>query len=104
MRSEEWPVLVEHYEGHQALTIICEACYAEEIIHASDLLNDGLYSCPRRCGGYAFHKYEEADACRSCKTLSHDIDPSGPLKGCCSRVCLLQAEYAESLKAVGRTP
>jgi hypothetical protein len=102
-----YPILIERYRGNQAMTIVCERCHAEAVIDADDLVNDDLYECPAdtelsrkaspapRCRGYACMKYVEADRCKSCRKLGFFEDA---LNGCCSRVCMLQAEYAESLK------
>lgn len=91
-----YPILVERLTGDLALSIICECCHAEEIIDVDDLLNEGLYDCPDDCGGAAVMKYEEADKCPGCGTLG--FYDAKVLAGRCSRVCMLQAEYAASLK------
>jgi hypothetical protein len=100
------PILVDRYHGDQALTIVCKRCHTEAVLDPEDLLNEGLYECPantelsrtvstaRRCGGSAVMKYEEAERCKSCGKLGfYEL----VLAGCCSRRCMLQAEYAESL-------
>lgn len=90
-----YPILVEQYTAKQALTIVCEACHAEAVIHADDILNEGLFACPAGCPGSATYKYEEADRCGGCGRLGfYDI----ALKHCCSRACMLQTEYAATLK------
>jgi hypothetical protein len=101
-----YPILVERWTGKQAMTIVCESCHAEAIITADELLNEGIYECPadtelgrqastaRRCRGSAIMKYEEAERCRGCGKLGFSEET---LAGCCSRRCMLQAEYAESL-------
>lgn len=96
--SDPYPILVRDFTGMQSLTIVCERCHAEEIIEADDILNEGLYSCPRgivACGGTAVMKYEVADECPSCKTLG--FYESTVNAGCCSRICMLQVEYAKVL-------
>jgi hypothetical protein len=87
-------VLVVDYKGDQALTIICERCAAEAVIDADDILNDDLYACPAGCPGSAGMKYWQADPCVNCGKLGFWSDR---LKRCCSRSCMLQAEYAASL-------
>lgn len=102
----DFPVLVERYTAEQALTIVCERCYAEAVIDADDLLNEGLYECPadterarrasteERCRSSAVMKYEEADKCKGCGELGFFDKVLGY---CCSRKCMLQAEYAAQL-------
>lgn len=103
-----YPIIVARYTTDQALTIICDRCHAEAVIHPDDLLNEGLYECPadtelsraastaQRCRGSAFMKYEEGDPCKGCGRLGFW---DRKLDGCCSRRCQLQAEYAAALKA-----
>jgi hypothetical protein len=95
-----YPILVEKFTGKPSMTIVCERCHAEDVIDADDLLNEGLYECPRShvvCVGTAVMKYEEADRCAGCGVLGfYDY---AELKGCCSRRCMLQAEYAAGLNA-----
>ena len=106
----EYPILVADFTGERALTIICERCGAEEVIHADDILNEGLYQCPAdterarrastepRCMGGAGMKYEQGDRCEGCGKLGFWTGPHPtPIDGCCSRKCKLQAEYAASL-------
>lgn len=100
----EYPILVAEWKGDQALTIVCEKCGAEVVLDPDELLNEGLYECPadtelsrrastaRRCRGSAVMKYEQADKCQSCGKLGFWLN------GCCSRRCLLQAEYAKQLQ------
>jgi hypothetical protein len=93
-----YPILVEKWTGTQALTIVCETCHTEDVIEGDDLLNEGLYSCPRSCGGMAVMKYEEAERCKGCGALGFWEEPLG---FCCSRRCMLVAEYAETLQHRG---
>jgi hypothetical protein len=103
--SDRYPILVRDLKPEQALVIVCEKCGEEETIDPEDLLNEGLYACPRwaECDGSAIMKYEPADECKGCGKLGfwHDRPGAkfGTLNGCCSRVCMLQAEYAATLKA-----
>lgn len=98
-----YPILVRNFPTpDSALTIVCETCHAEEVISPDDLLNEGLYTCPRgisACDGTAIMKYEPADQCPGCKKLGFFGGMNDPLDGCCSRVCMLQAEYAKTLGA-----
>lgn len=106
----DYPIIVAHLTAEQALTIVCERCGAEANIAADGLHNEGLYECPAdtelartastagRCRGSAVMKYEEGDTCPSCGKLGF-FDRA--LKHCCSRRCMLQAEYAEQLRVLG---
>lgn len=89
-----YPIPVENFDGDKALTIICETCRGEAVIDADEILTEGLYRCPRGCGGTAVMKYEVADRCKGCGKLGWF---SGGPSGCCSRACALQAEYAAML-------
>lgn len=90
-----YPILIADWTGKQAMTIVCESCHAEAVITDDDLQNEGLYSCPKHCGGLAVYKYEQADKCGGCGKLG--FYDSKINDGCCSRVCQLQAEYAKDL-------
>jgi len=105
--ATEYPILVAEWTGDQPLAIVCERCGTEAVIGPDDLLNEGLYECPAdterarrastdpRCRGSAVMKYEQADQCPNCKALGfyrREVNA-----GCCSRSCMLQAEYAATL-------
>lgn len=92
---DDYPILVEDWSGDQAVTIVCLRCYAEAVMDPDDLMNEGLYNCPRNCGGMAIMKYELAMACKNCGTLDFNM----PVDGCCSRRCALQVGYAATLQA-----
>jgi hypothetical protein len=92
-----YPILVERLTGDQALRIACQVCPWETTITAEEIRNERNYGCPQ-CGGSADYKYEEADKCPNCGRLGFF---SPVLNHCCSRVCMLQAEYAETLAAPG---
>jgi hypothetical protein len=105
----EYPILIRRLTGDKALTIICERCEAEAVVHPDDILNEGLYECPAdeergrtastepRCGGSAVMKYDEGDECKGCDKLGFwDRDT---LKGCCSRKCMLQVEYLRTIRS-----
>lgn len=92
-----YPILVENLVGDKALTIVCEGCHAEDVITDDDILSDGYYRCPKRCGsGHAVYKYEFGQKCKGCGRMDFSMPDS--LAGCCSRKCMLQAEYAETLR------
>lgn len=91
-----YPILVADWTGAQAMTIVCESCHAERVLEDDGaLLSEGMYPCPRGCGGWATYKYEQADKCGGCGKLG--FYDSKINDGCCSRVCQLQAEYAKDL-------
>jgi hypothetical protein len=97
-----YSILVERYRGNQALRIVCERCAATRVIDGDDIKNEGIYACPRDtasdanfCGGLAVHMYAEADRCPSCRRLGFYEER---LAYCCSRACMLQADYAKTLE------
>lgn len=94
MSEGKYPILVELLTGDQALVIVCQSCNAEMTIGAEDIRNEEDYGCAR-CGGWAVYKYVEADhKCPNCGELGFF---SAALEHCCSRSCMLQAEYAKTL-------
>lgn len=100
----EYPILIRRMTGAKALTIICQRCDTEAVIHPDDILNEGLYMCPRneygkpaQCDGSAVMKYDQGDECKGCEKLGFwDRDT---LKGCCSRKCMLQVEYLKTIRS-----
>lgn len=96
------PIPVERFKGDQSMQIACEHCHADKTLTVDELLNEGLYPCPADCGGTAVYKYEETPRCPGCLRFVPDLLVAEKLDGCCSRVCQLQAEYAESLKGGGK--
>lgn len=89
-----YPILVERFKGYQSTTIVCRKCGSEELIDPDDLNESCQWDCA--CGGVMVFKFEEANRCPNCKKLGFYRDL--PTKGCCSRVCMLQMEWAEGLK------
>ena len=106
----EYPILVawEDFKGAKASTLGCARCgFTRQATEDEIGLSDGLPPCPACCDPKATDvrewpfltwKYEAADRCPGCGTLGF-YDSRSPLKGSCSRRCMLQAEYAASLKA-----
>lgn len=96
--GDRYPILVKQWRGNQSLIVVCEYCDGERAISSDELRNEGGYSCPVNagCPGSAVMKYEEADECPGCKTLGFYRPEVNA--GCCSRKCMFQAEYAESLR------
>jgi hypothetical protein len=94
-RSDRYPILVERLNSDQALVIVCERCHWETEIGPEDIRNEMNYTCSR-CRGPAVYKFEEAERCPNCGEMGHY---SKALNYCCSRVCMLQAEYAKELEA-----
>jgi hypothetical protein len=93
-----YPILVERYDAkHPADMAICVGCKRERKMDPADGDPYDMCLTCRVCGDGIMWKYNEADKCPGCGTLGfwdHDV-----LKGACSRKCMLQAEYAASLKA-----
>lgn len=92
----EYPILVETYDTqHPADTAVCEDCHAE---HTCDPEAGDPYAlclgCGA-CGGRIVFKYLWADRCPGCKRLGWYSNKE--LQGCCSRRCMLVAEYAATL-------
>lgn len=94
--TDPYPILVERLAAGQALVIACQSCHAEATITADQILNEANYECPKGCGGSAFYKYDEGDKCPNCGKLGY-WSHTHVLKGCCSRLCMLQWEYAQQL-------
>lgn len=92
----DYPILVERLKGDQALRIVCyEGCKWEMNITPEQIRNEQNYLCPQ-CRGWAGYKYEEADhKCPNCGKLGFFPDS---VKPCCSRVCVLQQEWAQTLE------
>ncbi len=101
-----YPILVERLTGQQSITIGCESCRVERAIDPDEISNEDIYECPAdtkrwlaglkaRCGGTAAMAYVEGERCKNCRKLDYSM----PLDGCCSRRCMLQVEYAETLAA-----
>lgn len=91
--ADEFPILVDRYRRDQSVTVICTLCLAEKVVGLADGVGlDGQTRCV--CGGETTFKYIEARVCPSCRKVG--FWPA-ELAGCCSRACMLQAEYAKSL-------
>ncbi len=98
MIPSKHPILVERFTRKQALTLACRCCGttvmaddAESFIATVDY---GGSSCVA-CGSLRFiPAYEEAVRCNACRRLGHWPKTLGY---CCSRICELQAEYAQQL-------
>lgn len=94
--ADEFPILVDQYKGEQGATVICTLCLAEKVVCMGDGTGlEGESPCPAGCGGDAVFKYIEADRCLSCGKLGFWDRALGR---CCSRACMLQAEYAKTLR------
>lgn len=94
--SDRYPILVERLRLAQAATVVCERCDGKFMWDPSQGDPHDLCSKHGECGGQLVYMYDEAPKCKGCGTLGHH---DKALNYCCSRVCMLQAEYAESLKA-----
>lgn len=96
------PILIAKWdEKHRPTTLCCSRCdwsreaTVDECGYAEPMYMDDAHC--RHCGNGLEWKYAEGDACRGCGKL--DFSHPRELKGCCSRRCLLQAEYAAALAA-----
>lgn len=88
-----YPILVARYDGaHPSDRLACIGSCGREWGYDP---SGGCLEC--QCGGALVPVYELADTCGGCGALGH-YAPA--LNHCCSRACMLQAEYAESLKRV----
>jgi hypothetical protein len=94
--ADNFPILVDRYQGNQGRTVICTLCLAEKVVgDIGDVIGEeGEGACPVGCGGDTVFKYVEADRCPSCGKLGFW---DRALDRCCSRKCMLQAEYARTL-------
>lgn len=95
-----YPKPVAKYDaGHPADLAICHDCRHEYTFDPADGdPEDRCIRCPKDdCDGEVTFKYVEVDACRNCGKLGWE---SAAVSGCCSRLCALQHEYAQSLKGV----
>jgi hypothetical protein len=97
--SDRYPILVDRWDAkHPSDTAVCERCHADFKWDPSE--GDPYDLCATHdngsgCGGQIVMKYTEGERCKACGKLDYEM----PLSGCCSRKCMLQAEYAEILKA-----
>jgi hypothetical protein len=87
------PILVKRYIGDQSAILRCD-CGHEWVETDADNLCCDWHVCPACGSTEAQFKYIEADPCKNCGTLGFHEEALGY---CCSRVCMLQAEYAKSL-------
>jgi hypothetical protein len=91
-----YPKLVKGWSDlHPADRAICQKCEKERTWNPE--AGDPYDLCIKHhgCGGQIVMKYDTGVACRGCGKLDYSM----AVEGCCSRKCMLQAEYAESLKA-----
>lgn len=99
----EYPILVERWDAkHPSDTAVCERCHAEFKWDPTegdpyDLCAKHGHLLKSECGGQIVMKYDVGERCKGCGKLDHEMPRA--LNGCCSRKCMLQAEYAAALKA-----
>lgn len=96
--SAEYPILVKDFAvPGDALRVACTDC---DHTWKADDVDDYISwidfrDCPH-CGSFALvPMYEEAPACNNCGKLGYW---ESVLEYCCSRACMLQAEYAKKLR------
>jgi hypothetical protein len=98
----DYPILVARWdEKHPATQAVCTRCEATFEWDPSegdpvDLCSKHGNASAGECGGQIVMKYDEGMTCPNCGKLDYTM-PDG-LNGCCSRKCMLQAEYAEQLR------
>ncbi len=98
---DRYPILVEKF-GIRAnsLKLGCDACgyswMPKDVDEHLAAVDYGF--CPRCGSGEIFPAYDTAPKCGGCGKLGYH---EKQLNYCCSRTCMLQVEYAESLKKRG---
>ena len=99
-----YPILVDRFDDKKAPAdlAVCEQCDHEQRYDPAEGPPEDVLTCDA-CGAFRMtHKYDEAIRCAGCDRLGFwDYDGlhgPGPGDYCCSRVCLLQAEYAATLR------
>ena len=96
--KDGFPIPVERLGSTNAGMLACGKCGTSRQADLDEIgLSEGLGSCPRDCGGWLEWAYQEGDKCPGCGKLGWW--DGRQTNGACSRLCQLQAEYAESLKA-----
>lgn len=99
----DYPLPVERLTPDKAVRLVCPRCAFERDATEEEIgLCAGLGSCGKCSpagdgpGRWSFltWKYQEADRCKGCGELGWFPET---LNSCCSRPCMLQAEYAETL-------
>lgn len=98
----KYPILVAQWDDkHPADLAICERCEKTFTWDAGE--GDPYDLCAKCdfsitpddiCGGQIVFKYQMTDCCIGCGKLGFDAQA---VDGACSRVCLLQYEYAQQL-------
>jgi hypothetical protein len=97
----DYPILVEKFTDDQAYIVVCEDCGLRARLTGDEVAGEvgyraagGFLTCVHGCDGSMTYAYEEALRCGGCRSLGHH---EKALNYCCSRACMLQAEYAASL-------
>lgn len=93
---DDYPILVARWDDkHPSDLVICEHCKREG--KWDPARGDPYDQCAEcDCGGPIVFKYDEGDKCPNCDALGHY---ERVLNHCCSRACMLQAEWATTLAA-----
>lgn len=92
--------LVDRLDGQTAVALICPSCnwHGRDEDPASGEVSAGVTPCPR-CGEAVEYEYDEGERCGGCRVLARELPVTDEHGSYCSRVCLLQAEYARELEA-----
>lgn len=98
----KYPILLEKLTPEQCVRAVCEKCHVERDWDPAegdpyDLCIKHEGKLPNGCGGQIVMKYDWGQKCKGCGAMAYRM-PS-MLAGCCSRKCMLQAEYAATLEA-----
>ena len=104
MTGDPYPILVERLSAEQAFGIACYACgHTWRAPDVDDFIKQIEYCghCERCNSPKIGPQYEPGMRCPNCQKLAMEFPKSA--NGCCSRVCMLQWEYAQQLAARGAT-
>ena len=91
----EYPILVKKWDAkHPPDLAVCEKCHHEERYDPAEGTPEDVMTCSA-CGAFAMtSKYDVGSECKGCGKLGYF---EKVLNYCCSRRCMLQREYLESL-------
>ncbi len=96
--ADRYPILVERLDSSNALVMGCNGCGRQVKIDDPDRFIEAVDcgSCPH-CDAFSdfVPAFEPGSRCKGCGKMAIEQ----PVDGCCSRRCVLQAEYAARLEA-----
>ena len=94
----EYPILVTRLSAEQSLRIVCNDCeHYWDADNPEDYIEqvDATFQCWNCRSLDVGPMYEQGQSCLNCGKMGHWADV---LKGCCSRPCVLQHEWALELE------